>query len=292
MLFRRILWHVNRTPLAKVIKFARRQTHRRELSLRRQLARELPVLPAAKAVARNLRENGYSDVTGLIPLASREMLAGAVAEAGRPPASGGTSSYATRKDFWVHVLESEMVDGSLPASSPYARFALQPEVLSVLSEIYGELPRLSYVAITRSLPTESDYQISQLWHRDYDDTRVIKLFVYLTDVGEGDGPFTFLPAPISDQVGFTLRSHQSDERIGRSVDLGQAVSMSGPKLTAFMVETSRCLHMGSRVEAGHSRLMYTATYVSAPAIYPERQKPFFKLAGSETPLERCALHSG
>jgi hypothetical protein len=292
MVFGRILWHVNRTPAAKVIKFVRRQARRSEISLRRRLAGDLLVLPEARDAARSLQENGYADVTALIPIASREMLAAAVATAASAPETNNEPAFGTKKDFWVHILEREMVDGSLSAASPYARFALQPAVLSVLSEIYGELPRLSYVAVTHSLPTADDFQISQLWHRDYDDTRVVKLFVYLTDVGAGDGPFTFVPGPVSDRVGFTLRSHNSDDAMRRFIDLDSAISMNGPKLTAFMIETSRCLHMGSRVDAGHSRLMYTATYVSAPSIYPERQKPFFRLEGTETPIERHTLQPG
>ena len=40
-----------------------------------------------------------------------------------------------------------------------------------------------------------------------------------------------------------------------------------PRLSAFAVETSRCLHMGSRVAQGHERLLFTATYTTAPRVF-------------------------
>jgi hypothetical protein len=46
--------------------------------------------------------------------------------------------------------------------------------------------------------------------------------------------------------------------------------------------------MGSRVAPGHSRLMYTATYVPAPMTYPA-YAPKFRPAGALEPHERLLL---
>jgi hypothetical protein len=288
--FRRILWHVNRTPAAKAIKAARRVTARAEVAERRALGLSLARTPESSAVAAALRRNGYSRVEGLIEAGSLAALDRATGSIGEQ--TGGGSVFGGNKDIWRHMLDAEMVDGSLPGDSPFARFALQQPLLAALAEHYGELPRLDYVSVTYSGPVEGELRFSQLWHRDYDDTRVVKLFVYLTDVGEEDGPFTFLPAPESDKVGFSRRSHRPDAAVAAHADLGKAVRMTGPRLSAFLVETSRCLHMGSRVAAGHERLMYTATFISSPRIFPERPRPFFRLAGSESAVERRVLLPG
>lgn len=288
MIFRRLLWHVNRSPAKRLIKYGLRKIHRQELRERKTLAQQLPVTPESTAVAESIRLNGYSYTDALLTSASRQNLAKAVAIAeGR--GSGDSKAFGSHKDFWIHVLDSEMVNGSLPISSPFVQFALQPTLINALAQIYGEIPRLDYVAVTHSKPSGPKLKYSQLWHRDYDDVKVIKLFVYLTDVKDGDGPFTFVPGPVSDKVGFSLRSHRPDEEMQRVLDVDQALSVKGPRLSSFMVETSRCFHMGSRVAGGHDRLMYTATYISAPRIYPERPRPFFKTDGSESPLERALL---
>jgi hypothetical protein len=289
--FRRILWHLNRTPAAKAIKVTRRAFARPEVAERRALARTLARGPEAAAIAANLRRDGYSRADALIAPESLAALDRAVRSKLDAPKTGA-SVFGDHKDIWRHLLDAELVDGSLPADSPFARFALQPTLLAGLAEYYGELPRLDYVTVTYSGPAEGELRFSQLWHRDYDDTRVVKLFVYLTDVGDEDGPFTFLPGPHSDRVGFSARSHRPDAAIAARVDLGAAVRMIAPRLSAFLVETSRCLHMGSRVAPGHERLMYTATFISAPPIFPERPRPFFRLAGSESAVERRVLSAG
>ena len=290
-MLKRILWHVNRTPAAKAIKAARRAGSRSEVAERRALAKTLRRTPETSAVAANLRRDGYSRVDALL---EPESLA-ALDRAARPKIGSrpaGTSGFGGHKSFMEHLLDGDMVDGSLPTQSPFARFALQEPVLAALAEHYGELPMFDYVSLIHSGPSEETLKFSQLWHRDYDDTRVVKLFVYLTDVTQADGPFTFVPGPQSDRVGFSRHSHRSDAEIGRLVDLDGAVRMTGPRLTAFLVETSRCLHMGSRVAPGHERLMYMASFISAPRIFPERSQPFFRLAGTESAVERRVLLPG
>ena len=290
-MLRRILWHVNRTPAAKAIKAVRRAGARSEVAERRALGRTLARPPEALAVAANLRRDGYSRADALIDPESLAALERAVQPrtAARPAGDGG---FGAHKNIWLHLLDGERVDGSLPADSPFARFALQAPLLAALAEYYGELPMLDYVTLTYSGPVEGELKFSQLWHRDHDDTRVVKLFVYLTDVADEDGPFTFIPGPQSDRAGFSRRSHRGDAAIAARIDVAAAVRMIAPRLSAFLVETSRCLHMGSRVAPGHERLMYTASFISAPRIYPERAQPFFRLAGSESAVERRVLLPG
>ena len=115
------------------------------------------------------------------------------------------------------------------------------------------------------------------------------MFVYLTDVtSAADGPFTFIAGPISDRFGFSLRSHRGDTDILDKLEPDATTAVVAPRLTTFLVETSRCLHMGSRTAPGHARLLYTATYITIPRLYPE-PPPRFRLVGDETELTRAVL---
>lgn len=290
-LFRRALWHVNRTPAARGIKAGLRLAHRGEIARRRREGALLPSDQAAMDLAERLRADGYAMADETIPRDARSKLAEAAGTLGLD-ADRDASVFASRKTFWTSLVENAMVDGQLPASDPLVRFALHPSVLAPLAKRYGELPRLDYVAITHSTYAGPELKVSQLWHRDFDDTTVTKLFVYLTDVTTCDGPFTFIPGPVSDRIGFRRRSHRSDAEVGLELDLAQARAIEGPALTGFFVETSRCLHMGSRVAPDGERLMYTATFISSPRIYPERPRNFFRLDGSESALERSVLTAG
>ena len=74
----------------------------------------------------------------------------------------------------------------------------------------------------------------------------------------------------------------------RSVTRDSVREMKGARATVFMIETSRCLHMGSRMAPGHHRLLYTATYIQPPRIYPEPPARF-RAVGPLNEIERTAM---
>lgn len=268
-LFRRALWHANRTPVSRVSKAVLSALHRDELEARRSAARALKIPGAVAARSADLAENGYAMLGDLLDPALLADLDAASAERMAHATEREGQQVAMHKSFWVRLLDAEAVGGGFDVDNVFVRFALQPAVVAFVAGYLGELPRLTDVLLTYSRPASAALSYSQLWHRDYDDTHTVKVFVYLTDVLEfGDGPFTFLPGPPSDRVGFMLRSHQADDAFLARTQPSAVKEMRGPKLTAFACETSRCVHMGSRVQPGHARLMYTATFVSAPSLYP------------------------
>lgn len=254
----------------------------RSLDGRRQLVRSLPVNSQIDAAASLLATNGYVILDHVIDQAALQALSRAGEAKMARCGAAASKQTSTHKTFWTRLLDEDMEQGMLSTDNPFVSFALQPSVLSVLSRRLGELPQLDYVLLTLSHGDNRELAYSQLWHRDYDDVRTIKLFVYLTDVAsEAEGPFTFLPAFVSDRFGFSIRSHRPDSEILPRVNREEIVSMIAPRLTTFMVETSRCLHMGSRTAPGHQRLLYTATFITVPRIYPE-PPPRFRLTGRES----------
>lgn len=289
--WQRIRWHLNRTPLSSIVKALRRLPLRGEIKRRRALLAELPSSPGLSQRSMELRERGYTIVTDVIDPLRMAALATAGEAKLALAHSVDVRQNSQHKDFWVRLLDEDMQDGTLPIDNPFVDLALQPELLSIAGHAFGELPRLDYVLLTLSKSTGTDLSYSQLWHRDYDDTRVIKLFVYLTDVKDiDDGPFTFIPGPQSDRLGFKLRSHQTDAEIATRIPREVITEIKGPRLSAFMVDTRRCLHMGSRLSPGHQRLLYTATFISVPRLYPE-PPPRFRLNGKEGPVLTSLLSS-
>lgn len=289
--WQRIRWHLNRTPLSLIFKALRRLPLRGEIKRRRTLLAELPSNPVLSQHSMELRERGYTVVTDIVdPVRMAALSVAGDAKLERAH-SIDMRQHMRQKDFWVRLLDEDMQGGALPIDNPFVDIALQPELLSIVGHAFGELPRLDYVLLTLSKSTGKEFSYSQLWHRDHDDTRVIKLFVYLTDVKDiEDGPFTFIPGPQSDRLGFRLRSHQTDAEIAKSIPLEAITEIKAPRLSAFMVDTKRCLHMGSRLSPGHERLLYTATFISVPRLYPE-PPPRFRLTGKEGPILTSLLSS-
>lgn len=240
-------------------------------------------------LAQQINREGYAIVTEAIDPVALARLDTATVDLYERAKSRVVKQDLNHKDFWTRLLDEEMHNGMLSTDNPFAAFALQPAVLSILSRAYGELPHLDYVLLTLSRDNGKELAFSQLWHRDHDDTKVIKLFVYLTEVASlDDGPLTFIPGPASDRFGFSLRSQTPDDVVNSRVAPAEIQSMIRPRLSVFMVETTRCLHMGSRLSPGHERLLYTATFISVPRLFPE-PSPRFILTGQESEVVRCVL---
>ena len=267
--FRRALWHANRTSLKWAIKSALSIVHARDKQARRLAARAYVPDESTLATAADLRSNGYAMVDKFVdPVLLSELEQASLERVSRAEQLQKSQSM-THKSFWVRLLDQDRHDGAFDCDNVFVRFATQPGIVTLLSAYLKEVPRLTDVLLTYSLPSSAQESYSQLWHRDFDDVRTLKVFAYLTDVNDtDDGPFTFLPGPASDPIGFTLRSHLRDEALFSRVAREDVREMCGARLTTFVCETSRSMHMGSRLRSGHSRLMYTATFISAPSVYP------------------------
>ena len=288
--FRRLLWHFNRTDLGWVTKTALTGMQLGERARRIEVLKTLPSAPAWSEASRKLSEDGYVDVTSLVD----RNLAEAVAAVSDNKVSRlnelKDKQLLGHKSFWVSLLDEDLVDGAFAADHPFVRYALQPGVLRILGDFMHDLPQLSDVLLTLSQPSENKpLSYSQLWHLDHDDKRVCKLFIYLTDVRDTmDGPLTFIPAPSSKPFRNTLKSHMSDDKVFAKVGRSAVKEIVAPRLSSFIVNTARCLHMGSRIQSDRTRLLYTATYIQPPRIYPEPPARF-RATGPLTAVERAVL---
>jgi len=285
------MWHVNRSPLRYAVKSGVSAWHLNEKRERRRQAQLLNVLPAERARAEDLNRDGYAIVTELMdPSIHHEFAKAGLARLADIEASESKQT-SNWKKFWVRLLDAEMKDGRLAVDNVFVRYALQPAVINIVSSALGEIPWLDYVLLSYSRHTGEDLASSQLWHRDHDDVRVIKLFSYLTDVSEdGDGPFTFLPRQSTEKFGYPLMgSHFPDDKVFQKVPRSDIKVMKAPRLTSFMVDTAKCLHMGSRMAPGHGRLLYTATFFAFPRMYPGAKNRPFAPTAEITPLQKLVM---
>lgn len=289
--FRRLMWHFNRTDLGWVTKTAIAGMQPGARAKRLAVLDKLPTSPDWSAASRKLAHDGYVDVTSLVDRA----LAEAVLDVGQSKVMRldelSAKQQLGHKSFWVSLLDEDLVNGAFATDHPFVRYALQPGVLRILGDFMHDLPQLSDVLLTLSRPTENKpLSYSQLWHLDHDDKRVCKLFIYLTDVRDTtDGPLTFIPAPSSKPFRNTIKSHMSDDKVFAKVDRSAVKELVAPRLTSFIVNTARCLHMGSRIQSDRTRLLYTATYIQPPRMYAE-PPPRFRAVGDLSDVERAVMH--
>lgn len=287
--FRRALWHINRTDLGWLVKGGLSLLNMDTLRHRRAQVAQLPQSPALAQASQTLEQQGYLDVSDLVSRALAEQVAKhAEDKLAKADALSGQQELG-HKSFWVSLLDEDLKNGAYPASHPFVQYALQPEIVSILAGYMKQLPQLSDVLLTLSRPTENKLTFSQLWHHDHDDKRVCKLFIYLSDVNSlDDGPFTFMDAQSSNRFKNAPKSHMTDEKVFARIGKDAVHELIAPKFSSFIVDTARCLHMGSRITPGHTRLLYTATFFPPPRIYPE-PKPRFYDDGPLDPVSRSVL---
>jgi hypothetical protein len=147
--------------------------------------------------------------------------------------------------------------------------ALQEDILRAVSEYLGQVPRLNNVELWWSPPNQT-VAGSQLFHYDHRDTRQPKLFVNLNDVTADSGPLHFLSVEQANQfdrsVGYS-QGRIADEQVYSVIKPEDVKTTAGPAGNAFLVDTARCLHYGSRGNK-LGRLVFMANYTRANCVDP------------------------
>lgn len=182
----------------------------------------------------------------------------------RHEADARAGRHTTTKPFLVTLAQ----DADFAETPEVLRFLLSAQVVDLMRGYLPRVPRLTSIRLWWSPPTDT-VRNSQRFHLDHEDRRQIKLFLNVWDTDEENGPFTFLPA------GTTARLLRLTGLRKRRIDDGPVeaaldrlrrdgaaplLRLTGPAGSVALVDTSRCLHYGSR-GVRRDRLVLTAQYV-------------------------------
>ena len=167
------------------------------------------------------------------------------------------------KDYLIHLLPEEMAHDE---NSPFLRFALDPKLLQIVSTYFGLVPQIHHIGSWLNFPTPEEAKMSQLWHRDPEDLKLLKVFVYLEPVGEKNGPFSFIPGTqpfgtdVSKELNHEHKRRITDEEIAVAFPPERWVKCTGDANTMIIADTVG-FHRGGKVQEGR-RLLITLTYTS------------------------------
>jgi len=172
-------------------------------------------------------------------------------------------------------MRSVLGNRDLAAHPALVDFALSDGLLSLVTNYLGTVPHLNRVDLLYSVAHGGEEAISsQIYHLDPEGRRQAKLFLNLRDVGPAEGPFTFIPASETERIVTAIKERRSadeDMQMARYLDdelaavngFEKAISVMGPPGSGVLVDTSRCLHFGSRVKPGTYRLCLYIQYCSS-----------------------------
>lgn len=170
------------------------------------------------------------------------------------------------KPFYFNLLEREDV----VRWPQLLGFALSRGMLSIVGHYCGLLPELSHMAIFYSGLEGAEacdkVRGTQTLHWDNHDFSHVKFFCFLDDVGEDDGPLTVLPADKSawfrKKTGrrFGTWPVRDDAELFRYFSESDLIPVVGPAGTTALVDTTNCLHFGSRTSGTGRRRTFVIHY--------------------------------
>ncbi len=289
MLYKRL-----RLPRHFVHKHMGRLRERRfgaEADLRRTLASELPEGPLDLDPGSAWRLFEAGEIPELTQLA---VDCASYFEAFR--ASGEAERCLARnpnKRFLLGVLSGN----ELFSQSNIIRGMLARPVLDAVSRYLGAVPRLEGAVLWWTPPNDSETS-SQRWHIDELAPRQVKVLLNCSEVDESCGPLNFIPGDRSDQLRNDFghqRGRLDKERLLAELDPAEIRQATGGPGSGVMLDSSRCLHFGSR---GNQRdRLLLAFHFFAPdspvdSRYHLEAASLDESLGNLDPIQRLALGTG
>jgi hypothetical protein len=172
-------------------------------------------------------------------------------------------------------LRNLLGNDDLRAHPGLVDFALSDWAMGIATQYLGMVPYLNRVDLLYSVPRPAEGRIaSQLFHVDPEGVTQVKFFINVFDTNDDSGPFTFIPADATARILRDIRALRKQEgrpHVGRYLDEEIAavggtdaiISVKGSKGSGVAVDTSRCLHLGSRVRPGSFRLCLYLQYCAS-----------------------------
>lgn len=169
--------------------------------------------------------------------------------------------------------QKPMIDGSNPLLS----FGVHPLVLDVVNSYLGLWSKLIYFDMWHTLPLNTETRISsQRWHRDPEDRRKIRTFLYYNQVDSDNGAMEYLLGshvggpyekvfPWKDPLGIP---YPPDGEVERLIPASQHVVLKGQPGTFIFCDTAG-FHRGGTTKT-RPRILATSAYVTPASLHRRR----------------------
>jgi len=178
----------------------------------------------------------------------------------------GEAAIKTPKAFLAFLWDPAP---QLDFRNPFLALALSSRVLDVVNSYLGMFSRFYFFTLNATQPVNSgeERRSSQRWHRDPEDKKLLKMFLYLTDVDVGSGPFMYvLRSSYGLKWGSLFPSrpprgfYPDEKKLENIISKDEVKVCKGRAGTIIFCDTAG-LHRGGYA-TGKERLMFTAGYYS------------------------------
>jgi hypothetical protein len=189
---------------------------------------------------------------------------------------------------------------SVPLSHPLLTVGLSPAILDVVNAYLGLWSKLIYADGWHTVPVDAGKRIgSQDWHRDPEDGRMIKVYLYFNDVTPDCGPMEYVVGSAADgafgrlwrwrPLATQAYRYPGTEAVEQAIGGAERIVCTGARGTVTFCDTSG-LHRGG-VPRGGARVLATWTFVTPAAISVTCRRRFtvVSAAGALRPAAAYAL---
>lgn len=180
---------------------------------------------------------------------------------------------STKKNF-LHKYWG--ITEEINLANPFLKVILSETLINIVNSYMNMYTKLRYydLSLTTPVGTEAEATFSQRWHRDPQEKRVCKVFIYLSDVDATAGPFTYISQsnhgskfgsifPQKPPMGV----YPKEGEVEKLITQDSVKTMTGKAGTVILCDTIG-LHKGGYATQ-KSRLMFTG-FFTAPS-YKELQ---------------------
>lgn len=139
--------------------------------------------------------------------------------------------------------------------------ANHPRLLALARAYLGCTPTISGLSARWSFPHDTNSEVVQRFHRDYEDWKSFRVMVYLSDVEVDSGPHVYIVGTHVDKRTARLNIY-SDAQVLTKFNRERILRMTGRRGFSFVVDTAG-LHRGEVPKAG-PRLLLSFQYSILP----------------------------
>jgi len=156
---------------------------------------------------------------------------------------------------------------------------LESRIINIVNSYMGMCSRFYNLTLNVTTPVLPDAAAvsSQRWHRDPEDRKMCKLFLYLNDVDEYSGPFQYiLGSQRGGRYGRYFPQHPpkgtcpGDDKVAQVIPQSAMKSYTGRAGTIIFADTTG-FHKGGYAKT-KERIMFTAGFCSSASVWPIRLK--------------------
>ena len=241
----------------------------KQFQTRNQHKKYLPLLhPFENSILDGLKRDG-GVITSLKELYAEGIASNFDINSAKNMAANPKRGAESNKDYVLSASLEQL------ASVPHLiKWGLEERLLAIAQNYFG-LPVAYRGLILRRDFADGQYVETRQWHRDAEDTRILKVIVYLNDVDKNSGAFRFLPKTQAPKKRIKLVNGRVPENImNKIVHSDKYITCVGPAGTVIFADTVNVWHHGC-VPKSKDRLTAFYAYNSHLPLRPQYCQPLF-----------------